>query len=95
MVARQKRVLERPRIYNKTFYKTYSSSRQSYAFLVEIMYTVLFIYRIGVWTQILPGLYIGNLRAASNKRILDENKISHVLSIHDAAKDLMQVCESV
>ena len=33
--------------------------------------------------QILPGLYVGNLRDSKDSRQLDIHKITHILSIHD------------
>ncbi|XP_033101538.1 dual specificity protein phosphatase 22-B-like [Anneissia japonica] len=40
-------------------------------------------------SQILPGLYVGNLRDAKDAEQLEANKITHILSIHDNAKPLI------
>ncbi|XP_071957811.1 dual specificity protein phosphatase 22-B-like [Antedon mediterranea] len=40
-------------------------------------------------SQILPGLYVGNMRDAKDVEQLEANKISHILSIHDNAKPLL------
>jgi hypothetical protein len=41
--------------------------------------------------QILPGLYVGNLRDSKDTRQLDVNKITHILSIYDEAKKMFKV----
>ena len=41
--------------------------------------------------QILPGLYIGNLRDSKDSKQLDQCKITHVLSIHDNARKVFKV----
>lgn len=41
--------------------------------------------------QILPGLYVGNFRDAKNVEQLTENNITHILSIHDNAKEILGV----
>ncbi|KAK3085954.1 hypothetical protein FSP39_011254 [Pinctada imbricata] len=38
---------------------------------------------------ILPGLFVGNIRDSKDKNQLSENKITHILSIHDNAKPLL------
>lgn len=37
--------------------------------------------------KVLPGLYIGSLRDSKDKEQLERNQISHILSIHDDAKE--------
>ena len=39
-----------------------------------------------IYTQVLPGLYVGNFRDSRDEKQLKENKITHILSIHDNAK---------
>lgn len=41
--------------------------------------------------QIVPALYIGNYRDAKDTDQLEANKITHILSIHDNAKKLLDV----
>ena len=41
--------------------------------------------------QILPGLYVGNIRDAKDENQLNEHHITHILSIHDNAKPLFKV----
>ncbi|XP_064641004.1 dual specificity protein phosphatase 22-like isoform X2 [Lineus longissimus] len=38
--------------------------------------------------MVLPGLYIGNIRDSKDFRQLDDNDITHILSIHDNAKKM-------
>lgn len=39
--------------------------------------------------KIIPGLYVGNIRDAKDSIQLSENKITHILSIHDNAKPIL------
>ncbi|XP_006814318.1 dual specificity protein phosphatase 22-like [Saccoglossus kowalevskii] len=39
--------------------------------------------------KILPGLYVGNFRDCKDKEQLEANKITHIVSIHDNAKPLI------
>lgn len=41
--------------------------------------------------QVLPGLYVGNYRDSKDPVQLDKYKITHILSIHDAARRLHAV----
>ena len=41
--------------------------------------------------QILPGLYVGNLKDSRDARLLDMHGITHILSIYDEAKKLFRV----
>lgn len=41
-------------------------------------------------SKIIPGLYIGNFRDAKDQEQLEANKITHILSIHDNAKKLLE-----
>ncbi|KAK7114172.1 dual specificity protein phosphatase 22-B-like [Littorina saxatilis] len=43
----------------------------------------------GAMSEILPGLYVGNIRDAQGKEKLEANNITHILSIHDNAKELI------
>lgn len=40
-------------------------------------------YSLSILFQILPGLYVGNLRDSKDSRQLDIHRITHILSIHD------------
>lgn len=40
--------------------------------------------------KILPGLYVGNFRDAKDEEQLKQNNITHILSIHDNAKELLE-----
>nr|CAB3240201.1 dual specificity protein phosphatase 22-like [Phallusia mammillata] len=40
--------------------------------------------------KILPGLFVGNIRDAKDAKQLEENKITHILSIHDNAKPVLE-----
>lgn len=40
--------------------------------------------------KILDGLYVGNFRDAKDEEQLKQNKITHILSIHDNAKELLE-----
>ncbi|XP_005092755.1 dual specificity protein phosphatase 22 isoform X2 [Aplysia californica] len=40
--------------------------------------------------KILPGLYIGNFRDAKDEKQLSENSITHIVSIHDNAKKILE-----
>lgn len=40
--------------------------------------------------KILPGLFIGNFRDSKDERQLEENNITHIVSIHDNAKPLRE-----
>lgn len=42
-------------------------------------------------TQVLPGLYLGNFRDAKDTVQLAENKITHILSIHDNSRPILMV----
>ena len=41
--------------------------------------------------QILPGLYVGNLRDSKDVKQLDVHKITHILSIYDDARKMFKV----
>ena len=41
--------------------------------------------------QVLPGLYVGGIRASSKEKILNDNGITHILSIHDRAAPVFKV----
>lgn len=43
------------------------------------------------WLQVLPGLYVGNYRDSKDPVQLEKFKITHILSIHDAARRLHSV----
>lgn len=43
------------------------------------------------WLQVLPGLYVGNYRDSKDPVQLEKYKITHILSIHDAARRLHSV----
>ncbi|KAL8564593.1 hypothetical protein ACOMHN_032149 [Nucella lapillus] len=47
----------------------------------------------GGMSKILPGLYVGNFRDAKDPKQLSENNITHILSIHDNAKKLLEDIE--
>ncbi|XP_013776655.1 dual specificity protein phosphatase 22-B-like [Limulus polyphemus] len=40
--------------------------------------------------KVLPGLYVGNLRDSKDQEQLRENNISHIISIHDNAKKVLE-----
>ncbi|XP_004695043.1 PREDICTED: dual specificity protein phosphatase 22 [Condylura cristata] len=40
--------------------------------------------------RILPGLYIGNFKDARDAEQLSKNKVTHILSIHDSARPLLE-----
>ncbi|CAB3979100.1 dual specificity phosphatase 22 isoform X1 [Paramuricea clavata] len=40
--------------------------------------------------KVLPGLYIGNFRDSKDKKQLEDNKITHIVSAHDNAKSLLE-----
>lgn len=40
--------------------------------------------------KVLPGLYIGNIRDSKDQEQLQANEITHIISIHDNAKQLYQ-----
>jgi len=40
--------------------------------------------------KILPGLYVGNFRDAKDVKQLKENNITHIVSIHDNAKKILE-----
>ncbi|XP_068959686.1 dual specificity protein phosphatase 22 isoform X2 [Petaurus breviceps papuanus] len=41
--------------------------------------------------KILPGLYIGNFKDARDAEQLSKNKVTHILSIHDSARPMLEV----
>ncbi|KAL6087120.1 hypothetical protein STEG23_006368, partial [Scotinomys teguina] len=41
-------------------------------------------------SQILPGLYIGNFKDARDTEQLSRNKVTHILSVHDSARPMME-----
>ncbi|CAG4949937.1 unnamed protein product [Colias eurytheme] len=41
--------------------------------------------------KVLPGLYVGNYRDSKDPVQLDKYKITHILSIHDAARRIHSV----
>ena len=48
-------------------------------------------FRIFDFFQILPGLFVGNLKDSKDAKQLDLHKITHILAIHDDAKKLFKV----
>ncbi|BFZ12983.1 hypothetical protein BsWGS_16021 [Bradybaena similaris] len=40
--------------------------------------------------KILPGLYIGNFRDAKDEKQLSENNITHIVSVHDNARKILE-----
>ncbi|XP_076999638.1 dual specificity protein phosphatase 22 isoform X1 [Tamandua tetradactyla] len=40
--------------------------------------------------KILPGLYIGNFKDARDAEQLSKNKVTHILSVHDSARPLLE-----
>lgn len=36
--------------------------------------------------KILPGLYLGNIRDSTDTKQIQENNITHILSVHNEAK---------
>ncbi|CAD7673958.1 unnamed protein product [Nyctereutes procyonoides] len=40
--------------------------------------------------EILPGLYIGNFKDARDAEQLSKNKVTHILSVHDSARPLLE-----
>ncbi|PKK34506.1 dual specificity phosphatase 22 [Columba livia] len=40
--------------------------------------------------QILPGLFIGNFKDARDVEQLSKNNITHILSIHDSARPMLE-----
>ncbi|XP_040611707.1 dual specificity protein phosphatase 22 isoform X1 [Mesocricetus auratus] len=40
--------------------------------------------------EILPGLYIGNFKDARDAEQLSRNKVTHILSVHDSARPMME-----
>uniref|UniRef100_A0A8C6HW59 JNK pathway associated phosphatase n=1 Tax=Mus spicilegus TaxID=10103 RepID=A0A8C6HW59_MUSSI len=40
--------------------------------------------------QILPGLYIGNFKDARDAEQLSRNKVTHILSVHDTARPMLE-----
>uniref|UniRef100_UPI00358FD02D dual specificity protein phosphatase 22-like n=1 Tax=Myxine glutinosa TaxID=7769 RepID=UPI00358FD02D len=43
-----------------------------------------------VFVQVLDGLYVGNIRDSTDKEALQANNITHVLSIHDTAREALE-----
>ncbi|XP_041488691.1 dual specificity protein phosphatase 22 isoform X2 [Microtus oregoni] len=41
-------------------------------------------------SQILPGLFIGNFKDARDADQLSRNKVTHILSVHDSARPMME-----
>ncbi|XP_040611708.1 dual specificity protein phosphatase 22 isoform X3 [Mesocricetus auratus] len=41
--------------------------------------------------EILPGLYIGNFKDARDAEQLSRNKVTHILSVHDSARPMMEM----
>uniref|UniRef100_A0A8C0SYX5 Dual specificity phosphatase 22 n=1 Tax=Canis lupus familiaris TaxID=9615 RepID=A0A8C0SYX5_CANLF len=41
--------------------------------------------------KILPGLYIGNFKDARDAEQLSKNKVTHILSVHDSARPLLEL----
>ncbi|XP_048656433.1 dual specificity protein phosphatase 22 isoform X3 [Marmota marmota marmota] len=46
-------------------------------------------FRTGL-TRILPGLYIGNFKDARDAEQLSKNKVTHILSVHDSARPMLE-----
>ncbi|XP_073080153.1 dual specificity protein phosphatase 22 isoform X3 [Manis javanica] len=46
--------------------------------------------REGVKSWILPGLYIGNFKDARDAEQLSKNKVTHILSVHDSARPMLE-----
>ncbi|XP_040105346.1 dual specificity protein phosphatase 22 isoform X2 [Oryx dammah] len=50
----------------------------------------------GLWVclrscwEILPGLYIGNFKDARDAEQLSKNKVTHILSVHDSARPMLE-----
>uniref|UniRef100_A0A2K6F128 JNK pathway associated phosphatase n=1 Tax=Propithecus coquereli TaxID=379532 RepID=A0A2K6F128_PROCO len=44
-------------------------------------------------SSILPGLYIGNFKDARDAEQLSKNKVTHILSVHDSARPMLEVRE--
>ncbi|KAM4614325.1 dual specificity protein phosphatase 22-A-like isoform 2-T2 [Discoglossus pictus] len=44
----------------------------------------------GRMSQILDGLYLGNIRDSEDKITLNKNNITHIVSVHNNAKPLLQ-----
>ncbi|XP_036926345.1 dual specificity protein phosphatase 22 isoform X1 [Sturnira hondurensis] len=40
--------------------------------------------------EILPGLYIGNFKDARDAEQLSKNKVTHILSVHDSARPMLE-----
>ncbi|KAM5321645.1 dual specificity protein phosphatase 22 isoform 1-T1 [Glossophaga mutica] len=40
--------------------------------------------------KILPGLYIGNFKDARDAEMLSKNKVTHILSVHDSARPMLE-----
>ncbi|XP_043921087.1 dual specificity protein phosphatase 22 isoform X2 [Protopterus annectens] len=40
--------------------------------------------------KILPGLYIGNIKDARDREQLGKNNITHILSVHDSARPVLE-----
>lgn len=40
--------------------------------------------------KILPGLYIGNFKDARDAEQLSKNKVTHILSVHDSARPMLE-----
>ncbi|KAM7098141.1 dual specificity protein phosphatase 22 isoform 2-T2 [Molossus nigricans] len=45
--------------------------------------------------KILPGLYIGNFKDARDAEQLSRNKVTHVLSVHDSARPVLESAQMV
>ncbi|KAM5165801.1 dual specificity protein phosphatase 22 isoform 5-T5 [Callospermophilus lateralis] len=45
---------------------------------------------LGLTVQILPGLYIGNFKDARDAEQLSKNKVTHILSVHDSARPMLE-----
>ncbi|XP_075866535.1 dual specificity protein phosphatase 22 isoform X4 [Microcebus murinus] len=41
-------------------------------------------------SKILPGLYIGNFKDARDAEQLSKNKVTHILSVHDSARPMLE-----
>lgn len=46
---------------------------------------------IGLFVQVLPGLYVGNYRDSKDHQQLEKHRITHIVAIHDSPRRLIPV----
>ncbi|KAL3976854.1 friend leukemia integration 1 transcription factor [Sarotherodon galilaeus] len=46
--------------------------------------------RANEWSEVLPDLYLGNIKDARDRELLAQHNITHILSIHDTAAPVLE-----